>query len=174
MDLDPFASVAIGRTTVRVSRLGYGGASIGGLFQAVAEDDAVAAVGSSVGTSGFNASVNNGRLFISLKPLSVRGISSQTFINRVRPKLTAVGGMRVFMTTAQDIRAGGRQTPSTYQFTLWDPNLDELQAYVPRVLARVQQVPELADVNNDREQGGLQANVVIDRLAAALPPAVVS
>jgi hydrophobe/amphiphile efflux-1 (HAE1) family protein len=135
----------------------------------VLADPAVAAVGSSVGTSGFNASVNNGRLFISLKPLSERGISSQTFIARVRPKLTAVGGMRVFMTTAQDIRAGGRQTPSTYQFTLWDPNLNELQAYVPRVLARVQELqPDtLTDVNNDREQGGLQANVVIDRLAAA-------
>ena len=133
----------------------------------VLSDPAVAAIGSSVGTSGFNASVNQGRLFVSLKPLAERGISTQTFINRMRPKLANVGGMRVFMTAAQDIRAGGRQSSSTYQFTLWDPNLEELQRLVPRVLARVQQLPELTDVNNDREQGGLQANVVIDRLAAA-------
>ena len=133
----------------------------------VLSDPAVAAVGSSVGTSGFNASVNNGRLFISLKPLSERGISSQQFINRMRPKLIDVGGMRVFMVAAQDVRAGGRQSSSTYQFTLWDPNLEELQSLAPRVVARVQGLPELTDVNTDREQGGLQANVVIDRLAAA-------
>jgi len=135
----------------------------------VLSDPAVAAVGSSVGTSGFNASVNNGRLFISLKPLSERGISSQAFINRMRPKLTDVGGMRVFMVAAQDVRAGGRQSSSTFQFTLWDPNLDELQAWLPRVQARLEQLqPDtLIDVNSDREQGGLQANVTIDRLAAA-------
>jgi hydrophobe/amphiphile efflux-1 (HAE1) family protein len=133
----------------------------------ILEDRAVAAVGSSVGTSGFNASVNQGRIFISLKPLAERGITTQEFINRMRPRLTDVGGMRVFMVAAQDVRAGGRQSSSTYQFTLWDANLAELQSWAPRVLARVQQLPELADVNSDREQGGLQANVVIDRQAAA-------
>ena len=133
----------------------------------VLSDPAVQAVGSSVGTSGFNASVNQGRIFISLKPLAERGISSQQFINRMRPLLTDIGGMRVFMVAAQDVRAGGRQSSSTYQFTLWDPNLEELQSLVPQVTARVQQLPELADVNTDREQGGLQANVIIDRLAAA-------
>ncbi len=136
--------------------------------QIVLSDPAVAAVGSSVGTSGFNASVNQGRLFISLKPLAERGgVSTQAFINRMRPKLTNVGGMRVFMVAAQDVRAGGRQSSSTYQYTLWDPNLDELQQLAPRIVARLQELPELTDVNTDREQGGLQANVVIDRLAAA-------
>jgi multidrug efflux pump len=133
----------------------------------VLSDPAVAAVGSSVGASGFNASVNQGRVFISLKPLAERGISSQQFINRMRPLLTDVGGMRVFMVAAQDVRAGGRQSSSTYQFTLWDPNLEELQRLVPQVVAKVQQLPELTDVNTDREQGGLQANVAIDRQAAA-------
>jgi len=133
----------------------------------VLSDPAVAAVGSSVGSSPFTASVNQGRLFISLKPLAQRGISTQAFINRMRPKLTEVGGMRVFMVAAQDVRVGGRHTRATYQFTLWGPDLDELQRWVPRVLARVQQLPELVDVNTDREQGGLQANVVIDRSAAA-------
>src|SRR5262249_12162914 len=82
-------------------------------------------------------------------------------------KLTDVGGMRVFMVAAQDVRAGGRQSSSTYQFTLWDPNLEELQRLAPQVLAKVQQLPELTDVNTDREQGGLQANVSIDRQADA-------
>ncbi len=133
----------------------------------VLQDPAVAAVGSSVGASGWNASVNRGRLFISLKPLKERGITTQEFINRMRPKLTDIGGMRVFMVAAQDIRAGGRQSSSNYQFTLWSPNLDEVQTWTPRVVARLQQLPELVDVNTDREQGGLQANVVIDRQATA-------
>jgi multidrug efflux pump len=136
--------------------------------KAVLSDPAVAYVGSSVGASTFNASVNNGRLFISLKPPSERGyVSSQQVINRLRPKLLDVGGMRVFMFPAQDIRAGGRQSSSSYQFTLWDPDLDELLKLVPRVVAKVQTLPELADVTTDREQNGLQANVVIDRLAAS-------
>ena len=134
----------------------------------VLSDPAVAYVGSSVGASTFNASVNNGRLFISLKPPSERGnVTSQQVINRLRPKLLDVGGMRVFMFPAQDIRAGGRQSSSSYQFTLWDPDLDELLKLVPRVVAKVQTLPELIDVTTDREQNGLQANVVIDRLAAS-------
>ena len=133
----------------------------------VLSDPAVQAVGSSVGASTFNASVNNGRLFISLKPLSERSISAQQFINRMRPRLLDVGGMRVFMFPAQDVRAGGRQSSSSYQFTLWDADLTELLSLVPRVVERVQKLPELVDVTTDREQGGLQANVIIDRPAAA-------
>ncbi len=134
----------------------------------VLSDPAVGYVGSSVGTSTFNASVNNGRLFISLKPPSERGnVSSQQVINRLRPKLLDVGGMRVFMFAAQDVRTGGRQSSSAFQFTLWDSDFDELTRLVPRVVEKVQSLPELVDVTTDREQNGLQANVVIDRLAAS-------
>jgi hydrophobe/amphiphile efflux-1 (HAE1) family protein len=137
----------------------------------VLSDPAVAYVGSSVGGSGGGGgggTVNNGRLFISLKPPSERGnLTSQQVINRLRPKLLDVGGMRVFMFPAQDVRAGGRSSSSSYQFTLWDPDLDELLKLVPRVVAKVQSLPELTDVTTDREQNGLQANVVIDRLAAS-------
>ena len=135
--------------------------------QIVQSDPAVAYVGSSVGASS-NASVNNGRMFISLKPRAERGnMSSQQVINRLRPKLLDVGGMRVFMFPAQDVRAGGRQSDSSYQFTLWDPNLDELLSLVPAVVRKVESLPELVDVTTDREQNGLQANVVIDRQAAS-------
>ena len=118
----------------------------------VLSDPAVAAVGSSIGASGWNASVNNGRLFISLKPPAERGVSTQTVINRLRPKLLDVGGMRVFMFPAQDVRAGGRQSSSQYQFTLWSSDLNELIAVVPRVVERMQRLPELVDVTTDREQ----------------------
>ncbi|MGB7256912.1 MAG: efflux RND transporter permease subunit, partial [Pseudolabrys sp.] len=134
----------------------------------VLADPAVAGVGSSVGASGFNASVNRGRLFISLKPLDERGgISTQAIVARMRAKLNTVPGIRVFMVPSQDLRVGGRQSDSQYQFTLWSSDVDELQHWVPIVLDRVKTIPGVVDVTTDREQGGLQANVVIDRQAAA-------
>jgi multidrug efflux pump len=134
----------------------------------VIADPAVAGVGSSVGASGFNASVNRGRMFISLKPLEARGnISTQRVVARMRAKLNRIPGIRIFMTPAQDLRFGGRQSDSQYQFTLWSPDIDLLQQWVPKVLDRVGQVPGVVDVTTDREQGGLQANISIDRQAAA-------
>jgi multidrug efflux pump len=130
----------------------------------VLADPAVAGLGSSVGASGFNASVNNGRLFISLKPLDQRNnVSTQAVIARLRAKLSNIPGMRVFLVPSQDLRVGGRQSNSQYQFTLWSPDIDQLQAWVPKVLERVRALPGIIDVTTDREQGGLQANVVIDR-----------
>ncbi len=134
----------------------------------VLADPAVAGVGSSIGASPFNASVNRGRLFISLKPLDQRGnISTQRVVARLRAKLNHIPGMRVFMVPAQDLHYGGRQSDSQYQFTLWGADIEALQQWVPKVLERVKQIPGLTDVTTDREQGGLQASVVIDRTAAA-------
>src|SRR5215472_7018892 len=134
----------------------------------VLADPAVAGLGSSVGASPFNASVNRGRLFISLKPLNQRGnLTTQQVIGRMRGKLNAIPGLRVFMFPAQDLRVGGRQSDAQYQFTLWSADIDELQKWVPRVVDRVKKLPEVTDVTTDREQGGLQANVSIDRAAAS-------
>ncbi len=133
----------------------------------VMADPAVAGVGSSVGAAGFNASVNRGTLFISLKPISERGVTTTQVVNRLRPKLSAIPGIRVFMVGAQDLRSGGRASQSRYQFTLWDPDIEELQKWIPLVVEQLRQLPELVDVTTDRDQGGLQANVAIDRLAAA-------
>jgi multidrug efflux pump subunit AcrB len=133
----------------------------------VQNDPAVAGVASSIGASGFNASVNQGRLFISLKPLSERKLTTARVVERLRSKLQVVTGIRVFMVPAQDLRVGARQGKSQYQFTLWSPDLDALQEWTPKVVAALKQLPGLTDVTTDREQGGLQANVVIDRAAAA-------
>jgi multidrug efflux pump len=133
----------------------------------VLSDPAVAGVGSSIGTSAWNSSVNRGQLFISLKPLSERKVSSQEVVNRLRPKLTAIPGLRVFMFPMQDVRAGARSSDSSFQYTLWGPDYRELVQWAPRVLDKLRTVPELADVSSDREQGGLQVNIVTDRMAAA-------
>ena len=134
----------------------------------VLADPAVDGVGSSVGASYFNASVNRGRMFISLKPLAGRGyVSTPLVVARLRGKLSRIPGLRVFMVPAGDLRIGGRQSDSQYQFTLWSADIDALQHWVPKVLERVKQVPGVVDVTTDREQGGLQAMVNIDRKAAA-------
>jgi len=136
--------------------------------EVVLADPAVAGVGSSVGPSPFSASVNRGRLFISLKPLNQRGnVSTLQVVARLRGKLNQIPGIRTFMFPAQDLRVGGRQSDAQYQFTLWSADIDELQKWVPRVVDRVKRVPGIVDVTTDREQGGLQENIVIDREAAA-------
>ena len=134
----------------------------------VEADPAVAGVGSSIGVSSFNPSMNQGRLFISLKPLSERGgLSTAQVIERLRPQLAAVAGLNVSMVPGSDMRVGGRQSKAQYQFTLWGPDLAELETWTPRVLEAIKTIAGVVDVSTDREHGGLQANVVIDRLAAS-------
>jgi hydrophobe/amphiphile efflux-1 (HAE1) family protein len=134
----------------------------------VLADPAVAAVGSSVGASGFNASVNQGRMFISLKPLAERdGLTTQRVIDRLRRSLSSVQGIDVFMNPSQDIRVGARQGRAQYQLTFWSPEFDTLYTWLPKIVERLGRVPGIVDVSSDREQGGLQTNIVIDRQMAA-------
>jgi multidrug efflux pump len=123
---------------------------------------AVAGVASFVTTSGY------GNLYISLKPLAERGgLSAQAVANQLRQKGDDIPGLRVFFYAMQDVKVGGRQSDSTYQFTLWDTDPNELLRWASRVLAKMQAVPGLVGVSTDREQGGLQVDVAIDRVAAA-------
>jgi multidrug efflux pump subunit AcrB len=133
----------------------------------VGADPAVASVGSSIGTSTFNPSINQGRLFISLKPLWERKLNTTRIVDRLRRELAGVTGLQVFLVQAQDLRVGARSSKSQYQFTLWSSDIEELTRWTPKILEQVRKIPGLIDVSTDREQGGLQANLVIDRLAAA-------
>ena len=133
------------------------------LVARVERDPAVQGVGSFIGGGG---SVNQGRLFISLKPESERP-PVETVIGRLRRKTGDIAGISSFMVPVQDFRAGARQSKAQYQFTLWDSDLAELSDWMPKVLARMRTIPGLVDVTSDREQGGLEARVVIDRTAAS-------
>jgi multidrug efflux pump len=133
----------------------------------VLADPAVDGIGSSVGASGFNPSVNQGRMFINLKPLSERGMTTAQVVNRLRAKLAKLAGLRVFMVPSADIRVGGRSGKSQYQFTLWGTDINELQQWAPRIVDRVRALAGIVDVTTDREQGGLQADVIIDRVSAS-------
>ncbi len=133
----------------------------------VRADPAVAGVGSSIGTSGFSPSVNRGTLFISLKPPSERKVTAQQVAARLRLQAGNIPGLRVFFNPMQDVRVGGRSSDSTYQYTLWDADYPELLQWAPRVFEKIKTVPGLVDVSTDREQGGLQVNVAINRVAAS-------
>jgi multidrug efflux pump len=134
----------------------------------VLADPAVAGVGSSVGASGWNASVNRGRMFIGLKSRAEReGLTTQKVTARLRRALSGIEGLNVSFFTARDIRAGARQGQSQYQFTFWSPDFEALYAWVPKVVDKLSDVPGLTDVSTDRERNGLQATIAVNRQAAA-------
>jgi multidrug efflux pump len=135
----------------------------------VLKDPAVDGVGSSVGGSAWSGTVNNGRLYVSLKPPAERGgLDTATIVDRMRLSLQDIPGLRVYMWPAQQLpNLSGRSSRSQYQFTLIDTDAEELFTWVPRVQDRIRRIPGIIDVTSDRELGGLQANVVIDRAAAS-------
>ena len=134
--------------------------------QALLRDPAIAGIASTVGGSGF-FSANQGRLFISLKPLAERDVTVFEVIARLRRQMARLPGINVYMGPVQDVRVGGRQGFADNQFTLWTPDLEELTKWTPIVLEKVRTLPGFVDVSSDRQQGGPQVNVVIDRLAAS-------
>jgi multidrug efflux pump len=143
-----------------------------GLQQRIADivmtDPAVASLGSIVGGNSGTGGANRGTMFISLKPLAERaGLTTQLVIDRLRRSLGAVAGIRLFMSAAQDIRVGGRQSDSEYQYTLSSTDLGLLQKWAPLVAKRMQTVEGITDVSSDRDPGGLQLTLLIDRKAAA-------
>ncbi|MBW8858003.1 MAG: efflux RND transporter permease subunit, partial [Bradyrhizobium sp.] len=140
------------------------------LADIVMADPAVAGIGSSLGSGGGpgGGGSNRGVMFISLKPPEEReGQSTATVIDRLRRALYRVAGIRLFMFAAQDIRTGGRQSDSDYQYTLSSTDLDLLQKWAPLVSKRMETVEGITDVSSDRDPGGLQLSLVIDRKTAS-------
>jgi multidrug efflux pump len=130
-------------------------------------DPAVASVGSTIGvTSGFS-SLNRGQLTVGLKPLAERGVSSEAVIARLRPKLARIDGMQVFLFSAQDLRFGGRSGGSQFQFVLLAEDLATLRTWAGKLEAKLRTLPGIADVTSDQDRAGPQAQITIDRDAAA-------
>ncbi|MBB3259517.1 multidrug efflux pump [Paraburkholderia bannensis] len=124
------------------------------------------AVDSVAGFTGGRAT-NAGFMFISLKPKSERKLSADEVIAQLRGPLSNVAGARTFLQAVQDIRVGGRQSNAQYQFTLLADNTTDLYKWGPKLTEALQARPELADVNSDQQQGGLESMVTIDRQSAA-------
>jgi multidrug efflux pump len=132
----------------------------------VREDPAVQNVVGFTGGGGFGGR-NSGSMFVSLKPLAERKVSADQVVARLRGKLAREPGASLFLVPVQDIRVGGRQAYSQYQFTLQADELEQLRKWEPIVRRALAQVPELADVNTDQQDFGIQTSLVIDRDSAA-------
>ncbi len=130
----------------------------------VLQDPAVQTI---VGFAGGNTSSNQGRMFITLKPLAERKMSADQVIGRLRRKLAVVPGATLFMQSSQDLSIGGRQSQAQYQYTLQSENLQDLNYWAPRLLAKLRAMPELRDANTDQQTFGLQTDIIIDRDTAA-------
>ena len=130
----------------------------------VMQDPAVQTI---VGFAGGNNTYNSGRMFITLKPLKQRKITADQVIGRLRRKLAVVPGATLYMQSAQDLTIGGRQSQAQYQYTLQGENLDDLNTWAPRLLAKMRTLSELRDVNTDQQDKGLEASVIIDRDTAS-------
>ncbi|MEO8432813.1 MAG: multidrug efflux RND transporter permease subunit [Acidobacteriota bacterium] len=110
---------------------------------------------------------NSGRMFVALKPREDRDVTADQVIARLRGKLSHVPGASLFLQPVQDLRIGGRGGGAQYQYTLQGDDPAELFQWAPRVLERLRRVRELADVNSDQQNKGLQASLTIDRATAA-------
>jgi multidrug efflux pump len=132
----------------------------------ILDDPAVESLSSFIGIDGTNTTLNSGRILINLKPLEERKISASNVIRRLQPKLGLVPGITLFMQPVQDITVEDRVSRTQFQYTLEDPNAEELNVWVPKMMAELQKLPELHDVASDHQVGGLRAKVVFDRETA--------
>ena len=135
------------------------------LSNIVQADPAVESIAMFIGGGG--TALNSGRLYITLKPHDERDVDAQHIIARLRPKLAKVEGATLYMQASQDVRLGGRATRTQFEFTLQDANLDELNQWAPKILAKMQTLPELRDVATDQQTEGTTLQLEINRDTAA-------
>ena len=134
------------------------------LLDVVAKDPDVASYGTGLGGS---RPINNGFVVMGLKPRAERSASADQIINRLRPQLAKVPGATLFMQASQDLNVGGRTSRTQYQYTLQDSNIDELNEWAPKLLAKLQKLPTLRDVASDQQTSSGMLSLTIDRDQAA-------
>jgi len=137
------------------------------LTDVIERDPDVASVVSVVGAAAGSQTMNNGRVFITLKPRDQRSASADQLIARWRPQLAKVQGAALFLQAAQDITVGARPTRTQYQYTLQDANLDELDDWAPKMLAKMKTLAPLTDVATDQQASAGTVTLTIDRDQAA-------
>src|SRR4029079_15990631 len=135
------------------------------LSNIVQADPAVESIAMFIGGGG--TALNSGRMYVTLKPHGERDVEAQQIIARLRPKLAKVEGARLYMQASQDVRLGGRATRTQFEFTLQDANLAELNEWAPKILAKMQALPELRDVATDQQTEGTTLQLTIDRDTAS-------
>jgi multidrug efflux pump len=119
------------------------------------------------GGGGGASTLNQGRMFIALKPLAERKITVDYIMQRLRPRLARIPGATLYLQANQDLRVGGRNAAALYQFTMRGDNLPDLITYAPRMFQQLKSIPIIVDVNSDQQNRGLQSLVTYDRETAA-------
>ena len=140
------------------------------LTDIVAQDPDVESWGAAVGGG---RALNNGPMFIGLKPRNQRSATSDQIIARLRPKLAKVQGATVYLQSAQDITVGGRIARTQYQYTLRDADIEELNVWAPRLLDKLRTLPGLRDVATDQQSTApcyRWKSIAIRRRASAFNP----
>jgi multidrug efflux pump len=137
------------------------------LAKVILQDPAVQDLSSFIGVDGTNTTLNSGRFLIDLKDLDVRKISASDVIRRLTPELQKVDGISLYMQPVQDLTVEDRVSRTQYQYTLEDPDQNELNYWTAKLVAKLQQMPQLEDVATDQQTDGLAASLVIDRVTAS-------
>ena len=133
----------------------------------IQRDPAVSGVVGFVGSTGGNSSENTARMFIQLKPFGERDASAQEIIQRLRPKVAAVEGVKFFMQAGQDINVGGRLSKTEFQYTLTSTDSEELNHWAPIIEQNMAKLPELQDVTSDQQIAAPHISIDIDRDTAS-------
>jgi HAE1 family hydrophobic/amphiphilic exporter-1 len=137
------------------------------LLDPVLKDPAVASVAAAIGPGGATATLNQGRVFIALKPHDQRDVSSDQVIDRLQSALAKVQGITLYMQAAQDITVGGRVAKTQYQYTLTDADQNELNRWSAIFLDKLKGLPQIADVTSDQENAGPLLNATVNRDTAS-------
>ncbi|TMA59153.1 MAG: acriflavine resistance protein B, partial [Deltaproteobacteria bacterium] len=137
------------------------------LARVILGDPAVQSLSSFIGVDGINTTANSGRVQINLKPLRERGVTASDVIRRLQPEVAAVQGITLFMQPVQDLTVEDRVSRTLYLYSIESPDPDELESWAPRLVEKLQGLPELRDVASDQQNGGLAASLAIDRDTAS-------
>src|SRR5260370_42703171 len=121
------------------------------LAEVILQDPAVQSLSSFIGADGSNTTLNSGRMSINLKALEVRRIAASDVVRRLQKSLEPVQGITLYMQHVQNITVDDRVSRTQFQFTLEDPDANELNIWTDRLLAKLSQLPQLADVPTDRQ-----------------------
>jgi multidrug efflux pump len=137
------------------------------LAEAILKDPDVVNLSSFVGVDGTNETLNTGRFLISLKPHDDRNLTASQIIQRLQKEVSGVVGITLYMQPVQDLTIDSTINRAAYNFVLEDANATEFATWVPKVVQRLSQLPQLSDVASDLQQQGLTVNLVIDRATAS-------
>ena len=138
------------------------------IIELIQADPAIMNVAAFMGSGGPGGNTSNtGSMFIMLKPLAERKVSTGVILDRLRSKLTVVKGATLYMQVPQDLTMGGRQNSAQFQYTLSDSNLQELNYWTPRIMEQLSKIKGIADLNSDQLSHGLQVFVDVDHDTAS-------